>query len=123
MDMDTRRWSWCHSFDKSYLASGLLQNENVRPTRTLAESLSDIGTESTPLNEIPSQMERQKYHQIQQSQNNRFEEMSSSVTMTSSSEKSQGLYRSKTPINGQPFGPSGLNGLNGHARSNGSYSY
>ena len=93
--------------------------------------LSDIGTGSTPLNEIPSPMERhlqdnQKYHQIQQSQNNRFEEMSSSVTMTSSSEKSQGLYRSKTPTNGQPFGPSGpngLSGLNGHARSNGYYPY
>ena len=52
--------------------------------------------------------------------------MSSSVTMTSSSEKSQGLYRSKTPTNGQPFGPSGpngLSGLNGHARSNGYYPY
>ena len=86
--------------------------------------LSDIGTGSTPLNEIPGPMERhlqdnQKYHQIQQSQNNRFEEMSSSVTMTSSSEKSQGQYRSKTPT----FGPSGPSGLNGQMRSNGYYPY
>ena len=92
--------------------------------------LSDIGTGSTPLNEIPSPMERhlndnQKYHQIQQSQNNRFEEMSSSVTMTSSSEKSQGLYRAKTPTSGHPFGPSGPAGLNGPTRhsSNGYYPY